>query len=237
MIHFFSYGDDNYRSSKYRIKQEALRMGFDFVDVYGPENLEKEFVQKTSPYIFHRRGAGYWLWKPYFLKKKMDLMNEGDYLIYADAGCHVNIYGKKRLDEYFEILDNHESGTLSLEMSYFAEETYTTEKVFEYFGVDDSSNIRKDGQFVGGILFFKKNKNSIDMINKFYESAIDDPKIFSDEYNNFKRKEIFVDNRHDQSVFSVLRKLKGTAKIADETFSQNWKELLHVPILATRIRN
>jgi hypothetical protein len=213
-------------------------MGFDFVDVYGPENLEKEFVQKTSPYIFHRRGAGYWLWKPYFLKKKMDLMNEGDYLIYADAGCHVNIYGQKRLKDYFDILDSHESGVLSLEMSCFSEETYTNEKVFEFFEIEEKNDsIRKTGIYVGGILFFKKNKVSVDLIDKFYEVAINNPVIFSDEYNSFKRKEVFVDHRHDQSVFSVLRKLSVVATIPDETFSQNWKELLHVPILATRIRN
>jgi len=99
MIYFFSYGDNNYSESKIRIKNEAIQMGFDKVDIYGPENLPYDFVSNSMPYISHKRGAGYWIWKSFFLKKTFDSMDDGDVCIYADAGCHVNKFGKKRLKE------------------------------------------------------------------------------------------------------------------------------------------
>jgi hypothetical protein len=135
MIYFFSYGDSKYVQSKQRIRQEAISMGFDEVSVYGPENLPKEFIEKTVPHLLQPRGAGYWLWKSHFLKSTFDRMNDGDYCIYADAGCHININGKQRLEEYLEMIKEDDCGVMSFEITGLTESMYTNEKVFEHFGM------------------------------------------------------------------------------------------------------
>jgi len=238
MIHFFSYGNDGYRNSKQRIQQEAQNMGFDKIYIYGPENLPKEFVEKTQPHILHQRGAGYWLWKSYFLKQLIDSAEDNDVIIYADAGCHLNIHGKPRLNEYLKIISEHESGFLSLEMNHenLAEQFYTNEMVFEYFGIDVNDPIRKLGQYVGGILFLRKCPISIQIVNDYYNIAITRPDLFSDVHNDYKRTEVFRDHRHDQSILGILRKKYGSVTIPDETWDEDFRRKLHVPILATRIR-
>jgi hypothetical protein len=237
-IHFFSYGDDKYKNSKLRIKQEANNMGFDVISVYGIEDIEQEFLQKTRPFIDSPRGAGYWIWKPYFMKKKFDLMNNGDYLIYADAGCHINLNGRDRLNYYLELLDSHDSGILSFELGPFLERIFTNEKVFEYFNIPkDDIEFRDSGILSATMYYMKKNEKSSNLVEQYYKIAIERPDLFSDIHNNYNRDPKFVDHRHDQSVFSLLRKINGCCVIPDETYSENWSDLMHVPILATRIRN
>jgi hypothetical protein len=236
MIYFFSYGDDNYKQSKNRIYQEALRMGFDDIKVYGPENLPRDFVEKTTPHILQPRGAGYWIWKSYFLKQTFDKMQIGDICIYADAGCHLNPFGKERLSEYFEMINKDESGVLSLELVGFLEKMYTNEMVFEYFGISEDDEFRNTSQLVGGILFFRKCENSIKIIDEYHKIACERPDLFSDVYNNYKRKSEFRDHRHDQSILGIIRKKNKSVIIPDESYALNFKDIAHVPVIAARIR-
>lgn len=234
MIYFFTYGDSNYENSKKRIQQEAIRMDFDDVKIYGREDISQEFLEKTKPYIDMRRGGGYWLWKPYFLKKTFDMMNEGDYCIYADAGCHLNPNGLQRLKWYLETLDINDSGILSFAIQPEAE--YTNEKVFEFFDIDKNSDVRKTRQYLATILYMRKCENTVNLVNEFYDTAINNSDLFTDTHNEYKRTQQFKDHRHDQSIFSMLRKKHKSIVIPDETYALNWNDLMHVPILATRIR-
>lgn len=236
MIYFISYGNQNYKNSKDRIKQEAQNMGFDSVKIYGPENISEDFFRKTYPHIAHPRGAGYWLWKAFLLKTTFEQMNENDFCIYADAGCHVNIHGKKRLREYLKIISDDESGFLAFELTGFFEKMFTNEKVFEFFNIDENDSLRETSQLVGGVLFLRKCPNTIKIVDEYYKLACEHPDLFSDVHNDYKRKPDFRDHRHDQSILGILRKKYGCVIIPDETYALNWQELAHVPILATRIR-
>ena len=67
-IHFISYGNDRFKKSKERIKQEAIDFGeFDSVEVFGPEDLDEDFRKEYSDVLSVQRGGGYWIWKPQIL--------------------------------------------------------------------------------------------------------------------------------------------------------------------------
>ncbi len=240
-IYFFSYGDDKYKNSKIRIEQEAKNFGlFNYIGIYGPENIDTEFLEKTKPWIDMPRGRGYWLWKSCFLKKTFELMNDGDYCVYCDAGCTINPYGQNRFKEYLELIDN--KGILSFRMDGLDEEQYTSEAIFKHFEVENDEILRKSGQIMATILIMKKCEESIKLINEYYELAINHTHLFSD-INIEGNCNRFVDFRHDQSVLSVMRKKYGSIEIVDETWAPDmngWNNLIYnkkIPFLATRIRN
>jgi hypothetical protein len=243
MTYFISYGDDKYTNSKNRIKAEAINSGFfDVVNVYGRQDISEEFLQKTRPYIDMPRGGGYWLWKSFFLKKTLEEMSEGDYCVYVDAGCSVNPYGIDRFDFYKDLLGR--SGILSFQMGEGAvEEKFTTGAIFNHLNIAETSTIRKTGQIVGGILIIRKCEKSLKLINEYYDAAINHTHLFSDEHNSTGNSSNFIDNRHDQSILSVLRKVYNSTTIEDETYADNmegWNDLISnkkIPFLATRIRN
>jgi len=242
-IYFISYGDDKYRLSKQRLKQEAINSGFfDVVNVYGRQDISEEFLKKTRPYIDMPRGGGYWLWKSFFLKKTLEEISEGDYCVYVDAGCSVNQYGIERLNFYKNLLND--DGILSFQMGEGAtEEKFTTSAIFNQIGIEENSEIRKSGQIIATILIFKKCEKSIKLIDDYYNLAINYTSLFSDEYNMMNNSSNFVDNRHDQSILSVMRKKYGSICINDETYAdtaEGWQDLYYnkkIPFLATRIRN
>lgn len=238
---FISYGDSNFTQSKKRIQHEAINMGFDDVNVYGPEDVSKSFIRQTLPYISYPRGGGYWLWKSFFIKQMFDIMKVDDICVYADAGCHVNIHGKQRLREYYDIINNNSSGIISFDLGDLREEWYTTDKVFDFFNIPENDiNIRKSGQYMSTILVMRKCNSTIELVDNYYNIAITRPDLFSDIYNINNKNHTFRDHRHDQSIFSILRKLHGSVVLQDETYKgdnePNWNNLKHIPILTTRIK-
>lgn len=46
----------------------------------------KEFYEFNKDILDAERGAGFWLWKPYIIYKELLRLNDGDILIYSDAG-------------------------------------------------------------------------------------------------------------------------------------------------------
>lgn len=239
---FISYGCDNYTNSKKRIEAEAKQFGFDEVIIYSPDNLSKEFVEKTQPFINEPRGKGYWLWKAYIIKETFKLMDEGDILVYLDAGCSLNEYGKGTYNEWVNLLNNSDTGMIRFRYMETPEEWYTTEAVFEYFSKENDIEFRNKDIYMNGIIMYKKNTNSQNYIDKFYDITITRPDIFSDIYNH-KHCDSFKDHRHDQSVSSCLVKLYDFISIDDHSYGNSyemWMDLvfnMKQPFLATRIRN
>ena len=92
------------------------------------------------------------------------------------------------------------------------------------------------------ILIMRKCEKSISLVNEYYNLALSNPKLFSDDYNKEGNCGRFIDNRHDQSLLSVLRKKHGSVEILDETYADTidgWNNLIYIkkiPFLATRIR-
>ena len=68
------------------------------------------------------------------------------------------------------------------------------------------------------------NENSQKFVNDFLEIAKNNPALFSDEFNDYKRNEKFHDHRHDQSVSSCLVKLKTDNPILfDDMLNNKYK--------------
>ena len=236
MKHFITYGNEKFTESKRRICKEAEECGwFDSITIYEPKDLEKEFQNKYKDVLKLPRGGGYWIWRPYILLKKLNEMNENDYLIYVDAGCTINKKGQQRFYEYLKLLDDSDEGIISFQMPH-KEKYYTTKEIFNYFNVLHNPNITNTSQIIGGVLLMKKNNKLMEKIHLFYQVIENNKLLFTDFYNK-NQEPYFIDNRHDQSIFSVIRKLGNPILLKDETwFHFGDEKSLHYPFWATRKR-
>jgi hypothetical protein len=89
-IHLITYGNDKFRNAKQRINNEAINSRwFDTIEVYSPDILDDSFKMKFNDILKQPRIAGYGVWRPYIIKKKLDEINDNDILIYLDAGCSI----------------------------------------------------------------------------------------------------------------------------------------------------
>lgn len=234
-IHLITYGDNNFAKAKKRIYDESVNSGwFDNVDVYSPNILDDTFKTKFQDILKQPRIAGYGLWRPYIIKKKLNEINVNDILIYLDAGCSINIHGKKRFNEYIEMLNNSDKGIISFQMPH-RENKYTTKEIFDYFNIDINSKNANSGQILDGILIMKNNENLNIIIDEWYDVMNNNPLLFTDYYNK-KQASYFVDNRHEQSILSVIRKKYDSIILNDETWFTPFgnSKSISYPFWATR---
>ena len=223
-IYLVTYGSGKYNNTKYRLKQEAIDSGFfDEIFVYGAEDIDSGFLEKYKNLFDGKieggnRGGGFWIYKYYFVEKVLKMINENDIVFWLDAGCTINKNGKKRFYEYIDILNNSEHCNLSFIMHHL-EKYWTTSQIFNYFDISMNSDIANSGQMMATCIGWKKNNCSFNLINLFFKTIDYDYKLISDAYNKIDQNEYFKDNRHDQSIFSILRKLHGAEILNDETAS------------------
>lgn len=222
--YFITFGGptENFHCSVRRLCDEAKRLEmFDEIRGFTEMDLknDKDFWTKHGKFIeSHRRGYGYWVWKPFLIQKVLDEIKENDILIYCDAGCQINIQGKRRLMEYIDMLNSNveDHGVISFQLE-FEEFQYTKQAVFDQLQYEERNTL----QCLSGIQIYKKNthsKNIIHELKKYCEhyNLIDDS--LNIECNGF------IENRHDQSVYSILVKKHGSIKLIDETyFLPNWE--------------
>jgi hypothetical protein len=240
MIHLITYSDDKYENAKKILYKEAKNTGwFDTITLYGPDDLDDQFKNKFKNILKMRRGAGYWIWKSYIIKKKLEEIAENDILIYLDAGCCINKNGENRFNQYIEMLNKSEEGIISFQMSHL-EKVWTTKEIFKYFNIDLDSEIANSGQILGGIRIMKKCDKLIKLIELESKVYHDNPLLATDYYN-FNQERYFRENRHEQSVFSIIRKIHGSIILYDETWFEGVNkfgrgESLKYPFWAVRRR-
>tara|TARA_Y100000287_G_C13949861_1_gene223561 strand:- start:155 stop:535 length:381 start_codon:yes stop_codon:yes gene_type:complete len=123
-------------------------------------------------------------------------------------------------------------------MSDQSEKYWTTSQIFKYFNVDDTyTEITNTGQYVGGVLIMRKNDHLREYIRLFEECIETDKYLITDKYNKINQKICFKDNRHDQSISSVIRKQIGSIVVKGD---ESWKppfgrgESLKYPFWAAR---
>lgn len=233
---FLSFGGPNerYHNNVERICKEAAAFNI-FNNIVG---LKDDYLKNDTEFwgLHHKfmennsRGYGCWLWKPYIVKKQLEKMNDNDILVYADSGCELNVNGIPRLIEYINMVNADEHGLLSFEMVHL-EKTWTKMDTIDYLNATDLANT---GQLVGGIFIIRKCSRTVNIVNLWY-SICCNYHLIDDSPSKLPNDKTFCDHRHDQSVWSILRKHYGTLVVADETWFQNWSNGATIPILAKRL--
>jgi hypothetical protein len=153
------------------------------------------------------RGYGYWIWKPYIILQELNKLNEGDILVHLDMHCHLNV-----IKNYFnDIINELNNQSIILGNVGFNDLMYTTtklrkhvEKKLNHIFTDKQLN---DVQYESGIQFIKNTEFSRNFIKTWFDLMLSGLDYVSDIYNNDNENhETFIENRHDQSVISLLYK-------------------------------
>ena len=201
-----SYGDESFKQSLEYNGKSALEIAkADEFYGYTPEDIDPEFKAKNDYILSKGRGNGYWLWKPYFLYKTLtEKLNDGDYLIYSDAGIFyvdlaqklVDFLNEKKAEMYFHRLPH-------------LEKEYTKRDAFILMGVDGPF-YAETGQFNAAFQVYRKSKFTEFFLGEYLYYA-QDKRIITDDQNEMgsPNYEGFRDHRHDQSILSLLTKKYG----------------------------
>jgi len=91
-VHFITFGDGDplARSASLRLKSQAQSTGwFKTTRAYGLATLlsDSTWFKTNGEFIIkHRRGFGYWIWKPFLIWRTLMSRPLNEFVIYLDAG-------------------------------------------------------------------------------------------------------------------------------------------------------
>ena len=210
--HFITYATDDHRIFAEHNKYSALNVGkFDEAKIYSFNDIDENFKIKNEYFFGSKniRGAGYWIWKPYIILKKLLEIEEGDILCYNDSKYiwlkDIRVFAN-------DILSDKNIGT------YYNKPNYNVQPAEKYYSKIDSyilmnvpmkkiNQIKESPQVWAGFILLKKNFETIRFISEWL-TYVQDYRISSDIKSIFSREmPEFKENRHDQTTLSILLKL------------------------------
>ena len=83
---------------------------------------------------------------------------------------------------------------------------WTSSKLLEYFNVEKIQKIAQSTQLEATHMIFKKNDHTKHYFEDYTKLLNFDMNLITDKYNHINKHDAFKENRHDQSIFSLLTK-------------------------------
>ncbi len=196
---FITYGDEGYEAAKEKISKEAKTTGvFDEVIAYGKEDLSLDLL--TSEVIKIKRGGGLWSWKPDVILTTIKNCNEGDIIVYCDAGCSVS--SSKEWSSLFNKLNTYD---IIAERIYQQTKKWTRKEIVDYF-VANGTNWLFQYQYLATVVIIKNSFFTKKLIEEWRILMIEHPEFVMDVSSEQLSYQLpgFLENRHDQAIYSAL---------------------------------
>ena len=178
------------------------------------QDIDDEFKEKNRALLESGQGRrkGYYLWKPYFVNRAVNSIAYDDYLIYMDA---AGFYYKRNVREIVQYMEKNSIELVISRRYKYLEKHWTKRDAFVYMDCD-SEKYWNQYQCMGCFFVAKKTKK-LEMIMGEGLQYAQDARIISEAPNTCGKEnyEGFVENKHDQSIFSLLMTKYDTITIEE----------------------
>lgn len=86
MIKVVTFTDIRMTISASKMCESALKYGAEGYSIWTPNDLSDEFKETMKEELSVDKGSGLYCWKPYIVHRELCRLNDGDILVYCDAG-------------------------------------------------------------------------------------------------------------------------------------------------------
>jgi hypothetical protein len=240
-VHLCAFADGPYVARKNQFLAEAVSLNiFDKIMFFDHSTLSSTFLEQNNHFMHsQRRGFGYWIWKPHVIELALEAASPEDVIIYLDAGFTLNAGGRHRFLEYIDITLDSSDKMLSFQNTH-TEYRWTKADLAKRLGVLERPCIMSTSQLSSGFILLGKTTSNCDLIREWKKIAVEGNYHYSDDTPSKTRNHSeFIGHRHDQSISSLLRKIRGTAITHYEvqSYARHFDSLKpQLPAWATRLR-
>ena len=252
-----SFASSDLKKSINRLKKQAYETKFyDEVKFITEDDLDYNFKIHLKKIMSdgNIRGYGYFMWKPYIIKKLLSEINYGDIINYVDVGFHIIKENSRRFKDYIKFISGKDKWILpfqyhsklskeieNISFPYREERKYSKGDLLDYYGFYNNSTVTETPQYMAGCFFIKKCDESLNFVNEWLEIFYKRIDLVNDTQSKLKNLNGFLENRHDQSVFSILCKkynlISFSAYECDWAYLNNKRTWIHnknSPLIARR---
>ncbi len=202
MIIFITYSNDLYAQTRDFCAAMAIKKGqADKAIAYNPEDIDREFYKTHKNILDLHAGNGLWLWKPYFVCKTLDTVEEGDIVLYCDAGS----YFFKSCKPLVESMDDD----IWVSNIPLIEKQFTKPELLKKLGCE-SVEYTETNQVQGSFIAIRKTERGMKFAYEWLDICADEDNLLTDtRYQTDPPEFAFFGHRSDQSVLSLLTKKWG----------------------------
>ncbi len=190
-----NYSDCSFlRQQQFNSKTGKKYGGFDKIISFSPEDIDSDFRKKNESILVSKRGAGSWLWKPYFIYKTLMDMKLDDYLFYCDSGA----YFVKSIDHLISFAEAKQETILAFEQPLLVCQ-YSNKKVLDLYCSD--YNAIFDNQVLAGYILIKNSERTKEVIKEWLDLCQEKDLLMDNRGNE---KFGFISHREDQSILNLV---------------------------------
>lgn len=194
-----------------RLAASALENGVDRVARYGTQDLlGSPFHFEHLQLLSGRKGFGYWIWKPYFIREVLRRARPGEILIYADAGSTIMAPVAPLVQ-----IARDRSPIVAFGLHGHANRTWIKRDAFIALDCDTPRYWNAEA-WNGACQVYRAGPESLAFVEAWLR-ACTTGRIVTDEPNELGRRNLpgFREHRHDQSLFSLLCEKHGLERFRD----------------------
>ena len=194
-----------YTNHKYYVSHqltiESAKQFKEFDEIIGmfPWDIDERFREENREIFKWPIGDGYWLWKPYIIKKTLEKMSTGDILFYIDSDT---IFVNSPMPLIQQISTTSEE-VLCWEIP-FTEKAYTKRDCFKKLNCD-TPEYTESWQRAAGFSIWQKGERSMKVASEWL-SYCQDRQLITDLPSKSPNYKEFRAHRHDGSIFSLVTK-------------------------------
>ncbi|MGR3803832.1 MAG: hypothetical protein ACU0AY_10165 [Marinibacterium profundimaris] len=205
--HFMTYGTAAFTDRARNLADSASAVGFDTIHVLSARDLaDSAFAQRNAATLSAPRGAGYWLWKPYLIRRLLSRLGQGDVLVYSDAG-RDDYYRFSRFPERLvaSLRATRQGFVAGTTIGHLGDiGTWTKRDCLVLMQADDPETLRQP-MVQSTWSLWTPSRAALAFLDAWLELC-QDPRCLTDQDNVLGQdnREGFIDHRHDQSICSIL---------------------------------
>jgi hypothetical protein len=212
-----SYGTDDYKKSLDLLEQTTLEIGKvnKFIRYTREWLVDQEFYRKNKYILDQPRGGGYWAYKAPCILHTFNELEDGDIVLYSDAGIRVT----DCLDPLFSLASQlPNNGKVIFKVpGVHKGKMWIKRDCFVLMNCDEPKYWNAD-MTNGAVSLWVKNEENINFLKEWLRYC-KDPRIISDDPCMMGKPNFleFRAHRHDQAILMVLSVKYGFEIFRDPT--------------------
>lgn len=206
--HLVTYATPSHAAAARLLTRSALAVGgFDEAVVYGPDTFDDAYRARNAHILSQPRGAGYWIYKPYVVLRYMfETAGPGDVVCYMDSMYEFKQRFTPTVDDWLSAgaapvaLTSNKPDERS-----FYEKSWTKKDAYVIMGANETA-VRDTLQAWCGFICFRNTFEAVQFVAAWL-TYTQDARVVTDAPSQLgTESRDFVENRHDQTVCSLLAK-------------------------------
>ena len=192
----YADGGEVHLASQRALTSSALNKCIDFYKPYNKKHISASYVKAHENIFSQKKGAGYWLWKPYIILQTLEEIPENDVLLYADSGSAI----VKPIDSLVNNLIDGKD--ILVFQNEHTNRGYVRRDLLTAMGMSNDF-ILDSYQLQASFILIKNTSSARGFIRKWLkwcenEEAVTDSDSFIEKYY------YNTSHRHDQAILTLL---------------------------------